>query len=108
MKQHHNGCWETSKSTLSRKKQLALALAVSLWIASGGVASASVYIDVTDNDTVKAYGSSGSVEPDIGTSNVKKLTASGNWDGGGASGRQGKRGRSHQRLHHDRRARRDP
>ena len=64
----------------SIKAQAALAFAVSLWIANGGVASASVYIDVNANDTVTSTGSgSGSFEPGIGTSNVKELTASGDW-----------------------------
>ena len=65
------------------KSRAALALAVSLWLATGGVASANVYIDVTNNDTVTAENGatgSGSVNPGIGTTDVKTLTASGNWD----------------------------
>ncbi|MBP3690760.1 MAG: hypothetical protein J6I74_05485, partial [Schwartzia sp.] len=38
------------------KSRAALALAVSLWIVTGGVASASVWIDVTDKDTVRTDG----------------------------------------------------
>ena len=63
-----------------KKARAALALAVSLWIANGGVASAAyVYIDVTDENTVKYEGSSNPVEPGIGTSGVTTLTASGDW-----------------------------
>ncbi|MBE6106637.1 autotransporter outer membrane beta-barrel domain-containing protein [Anaerovibrio lipolyticus] len=60
------------------KGQAALALAVSLWIAGGSMASASLYIDATDN-IVKGSVGSGTAVPNLGEAAADKtLTVTGN------------------------------
>ena len=62
MKKHHDVHGGTRKSAFRRRKELALALCVSLWMAGGGVAGAeNIYID--ENATIQgdAYGATGAV-----------------------------------------------
>ncbi|MBQ1647146.1 MAG: hypothetical protein II047_01545, partial [Bacteroidales bacterium] len=71
-----------------RKAQAALALAVSLWIANGGVASADgrLYIDADNHQQVTIYNSDlptgyeNNVSPAVGqTAGDKTLTVTGDW-----------------------------
>ncbi len=83
MKKTHDVHGGTRKNAFLRKKELALALCVSLWMAGGGVAGAKrIYIDA--NETLHVEGGAAPTEP---VHNGKYLTITGgNWDQWGISG----------------------
>lgn len=84
----HGGTTHRVDRLTSRKAQAALALAVSLWIANGGVASADgiLYIDADNNQEVTIFNSTlpqgygDKISPAVGQpAGDKTLTVTGDW-----------------------------